>query len=78
MATERELYEDWKPIFEAEQDRQVTEDVDLARLAMLPEQTNYEPGIPAGWPENNKELEIPVHSPGVQRFIDSVGGDDDC
>lgn len=49
VGSERELYEDWKPLFEAAQDTEIAKgpDLELERQAMLVEQTNNSPGVSA-------------------------------
>lgn len=60
MATERELYEDWKPLLEAQQDALVNVDVELELESGYVEQTNRARGTSAGGPRD------PGYSPPLQ------------
>jgi hypothetical protein len=50
MKTERELYEDWKPLLDAQQDALVTYDEELELEETYIEQTNGPRGSTAGGP----------------------------
>jgi len=57
VATERELYEDWKPLLEGQQDSLVDVDLDMERDELLIEQTNYSRGVDVEghWPVYRKQ-----------------------
>ena len=75
VKTERELYEDWKPLLEGHQDAEHAErgfDERLEAEKGWIEQTNNSRGVDA---EGHFPVERHVHSPRVQEFIDAVEGD---
>lgn len=77
--TERELYEDWKPLLEGEQDAiQAASGADLRLIeeSGWVEQTNNSVGVGA---DGSFPVEKRPHSPAVRDFIERVdGAEDDC
>lgn len=71
--TERELYEDWKPLLEGLKDASVNVDERLEEEKTWVEQSNYGPGVSAGGPGDGKfPLEKKHHSRCVTEFIDET------
>ena len=72
MSTTRELYEDWKPLLEAEQDALVTVDEEQLLEAQMVEQTNRGAGVSAGGPSDPgyKEPLFKKQTPAVLRAKD--------
>jgi hypothetical protein len=85
MATTQELYEDWKPLLEGQQDALVTVDIDAERESHLVEQTNNSRGISAGGPRDagypagtpNDPLYKKIPHPAVLPYLDDED-DDGC
>lgn len=78
MATTRELYEDWKPLLEAQQDALVREDIELELQDLYVEQCNNSPGVSAGGPMDPGYQAFPLlkkHNPRVADLVDQENDD---
>lgn len=63
VGSERELYEDWKPLLEGQQDALVTVDTELLDQEEMIEQTNLGRGVAVIQPGQNVWPVYRKHSP---------------
>lgn len=63
VGSERELYEDWKPLLEGQQDALVTVDAELLDQEEMIEQTNLGRGVAVIQPGQNVWPVYRKHSP---------------
>jgi hypothetical protein len=81
--TTRELYEDWKPLLEAEQDSLVTQDIEheIQEATYSDQIANRGPGISAGGPIDPGYQTFPLlkkQTVAVERAKQEFPDDEDC